>query len=419
MGCSKNLVDSEKLMGQLKYNRLEVTHEASEKTDYVVINTCGFIQDAKEESIDTIFNFIQAKKAGLIEKLYVMGCLSERYLDELKTELVEVDGVYGVHSLKEIVEELGADYKNELIGERLITTPSHYAYLKVSEGCDRSCSFCAIPLIRGKHISIPMEDLLTEATKLSNSGVTELILIAQDLTFYGVDLYSKKMLGTLLDKLSSIPGIEWIRLHYTYPTQFPDDVLQLMRDRSNICHYMDIPLQHISNRILKSMKRGHTADTTRELIQKFRSFVPDINIRTTLIVGYPGETEEEFNELLDFVKESKFDRLGAFTYSPEENTGAFKLKDNIHQDAKYERLNKLMEVQEQISLEKNQARIGNIYKVLIDRKEGDFYIGRTEYDSPEVDNEVIIESKRRLKVGQFYSAKITEAESFDLKAELV
>ncbi len=419
MGCSKNLVDSEKLMGQLKFNNLEVTHESGKESDYVVINTCGFIQDSKEESIDVILNYIEAKKAGLIEKVFVMGCLSERYLEELSGEFTDLDGIYGVHDMQQIIEDIGADYKKELVGERMLTTPKHYAYLKVSEGCDRTCAFCAIPLIRGKHISLPMEELISEAENLSAKGVKELILIAQDLTYYGVDIYGKKMLGDLISKLSEVKGIEWIRLHYTYPTQFPDNVLQLMKDKTNICHYMDIPLQHINDRILESMKRGHTGKTTRNLLKKFREYVPDINIRTTLIVGYPGETEEEFQELLDFVSESRFDRMGAFTYSPEENTTAFEIEDDIAEEVKVDRLNRLMELQEEISFEKNQARIGQTFKVLIDRKEENHFVGRTEYDSPEVDNEVIIENAENLKVGSFYQVNITGAEAFDLRGELV
>jgi len=419
MGCSKNLVDSEKLMGQLKQNNLEVTHESNTESDYVIINTCGFIKDAKEESIETILNYIEAKKAGLIKKVFVMGCLSERYLEDLKEELVDADGIYGVHDMEAIINDIGADYKKELIGERMISTPKHYAYLKVSEGCDRTCSFCAIPLIRGKNISLSIEDLVTEATKLSNIGVKELILIAQDLTYYGVDLYGKKMLGKLLEELSNIKGIKWIRLHYTYPTQFPDDVLQLMKDKKNICHYMDIPLQHISDRILTSMKRGHKGSTTRKLLTKFREFVPDINIRTTMIVGYPGETEEEFQQLLDFVKESRFDRLGAFTYSPEEDTPAYIIEDDISEDIKIDRLNRLMELQEEISFEKNEEKIGRTLKVLIDKKEGSEYFGRTEYDSPEVDNEVIIEATEELTIGNFYNVKITGAEAFDLRGEVI
>jgi ribosomal protein S12 methylthiotransferase len=419
MGCSKNLVDSEKLMGQLRINNIEVTHQSDQPTDYVVINTCGFIKDAKEESIDTVLNFIEAKKSGLIEKIYVMGCLSERYLFDLKKEFPEVDGIYGVNNMEEIIHDIGANYKNELIGERVITTPQHFAYLKISEGCDRSCSFCAIPLIRGKHKSLPIEQLLDEARQLVDKGVKEIILIAQDLTYYGVDIYGSKQLPQLVEKLSQIKGIEWIRLHYAYPTQFPSEVLHLMNSLPNICHYIDIPLQHISDRILKSMRRGHTAETTKSLIQEFRNSVPDINIRTTLIVGYPGETESEFEELLQFVNESRFDRLGAFTYSHEENTHAFALKDDVDEDIKADRLNRLMELQEQISFEKNQEKVGLSLKVIIDRKEGQFYIGRTQFDSPEVDNEVIIKSTKKLKIGDFYQVKITYAEAFDLNAELV
>jgi len=419
MGCSKNLVDSEKLMGQLKHNNLEVTHESNAESDYVIINTCGFIKDAKEESIETILNYIEAKKAGLIKKVFVMGCLSERYIDDLKEELKDADGIYGVHDMEAIIADIGADYKKDLVGERMLSTPKHYAYLKVSEGCDRTCSFCAIPLIRGKNISLSIESLIIEAEKLRDKGVKEIMLIAQDLTYYGVDLYGKKMLGVLLEKLSNIEGLEWIRLHYTYPTQFPDDVLQLMKDKSNICHYMDIPLQHINDRILTSMKRGHNGSTTRSLLKKFREFVPDINIRTTMIVGYPGETEEEFQELLDFVEESRFDRLGAFTYSPEEDTPAFEHEDDVSEDIKVDRLNRLMELQEEISFEKNEEKIGKTLKVIIDRKEGNEYFGRTEYDSPEVDNEVIIEVSEELTIGDFYNVKITGAEAFDLRGELV
>ena len=419
LGCSKNLVDSEMLMGQLQENNVEVTHESTKETDVVVINTCGFIKDAKEESIDTILNFIEAKKAGMIEKVYVMGCLSERYRDEIKGEFEDVDAVFGVHDMKAIIEEIGVNYKKDLVGERLLTTPSHYAYLKVSEGCDRTCSFCAIPVIRGKNVSVKIEDLIIEAEKLVAKGVKELILIAQDLTYYGVDIYGKKMLGNLIDQLSKIAGVEWIRLHYTYPTQFPDDVLEMMKERDNICNYIDIPLQHISNRILESMKRGHKGNVSRKLISKFRSMVPDMTIRTTMIVGYPGETEEEFEELLDFVRESKFDRMGAFTYSPEENTPAFVLKDDIPEEVKIDRLNRLMALQEEISLERNQDKIEKVYKVIIDRFEDNAYYGRTEHDSPEVDNEVIIESESDLKIGEFYQIMITDADPFDLHGHIV
>ena len=419
LGCSKNLVDSEVLMGQLKENNLIVQHESGEKSDVVVINTCGFIQDAKEESIDTIINFINAKKKGLIEKVYVMGCLSERYREEIKGEFEDVDAVFGVHDLKEIIEEIGVDFKKDLVGERLLTTPSHYAYLKVSEGCDRTCSFCAIPVIRGKNVSLRIEDLIIEAQKLADKGVKELILIAQDLTYYGVDLYGKKMLGSLINQLSKIKGVEWIRLHYTYPTQFPDDVLQMMKERENICNYIDIPLQHISDRILESMKRGHKGNISRKLIKKFRSEIPEMSIRTTMIVGYPGESEEEFEELLDFVRESRFDRMGAFTYSPEENTPAFILEDDISEEVKIDRLNRLMALQEEISMERNQQKIGITFKVLIDRLEDGNYYGRTEFDSPEVDNEVIIKQEQTLEIGEFYSVLIDDADPFDLRGHIV
>jgi ribosomal protein S12 methylthiotransferase len=405
-------------MGQLQKNKLIVQHESGEKSDIVVINTCGFIQDAKEESIETILNFIKAKKEGLIEKVYVMGCLSERYRDEIEKEFDDVNAVFGVHDLKEIIEEIGVDYKKDLVGERLLTTPSHYAYLKVSEGCDRTCSFCAIPVIRGKNISLSIEDLVTEAHKLAKKGVKELILIAQDLTYYGVDLYGKKMLGALIDKLSKIEGIEWIRLHYTYPTQFPDDVLEMMKERDNICNYIDIPLQHITDRILLSMKRGHKGEVSRNLIKKFRSEIPEMSIRTTMIVGYPGETEEEFEELLDFVRESKFDRMGAFTYSPEENTPAFVLEDDIPEEVKIDRLNRLMALQEEISMERNQEKIGKTFKVLIDKFEDGAYYGRTEFDSPEVDNEVILENESDLNIGDFYMVNITDADPFDLRGSI-
>ncbi len=419
MGCSKNLVDSEKVMAQLKMNNLEVTHESGEIADYVVVNTCGFIQDSKEESIEVILNLLDKKAEGEIRKVFVMGCLSERYLDELKSEFVDLDGIYGVHDMQQIVEDIGADYKKELIGERMLTTPKHYAYLKVSEGCDRTCAFCAIPNIRGKNISLSIEALTNETIQLAKKGVKELILIAQDLTYYGVDLYGRKRLGDLLKELVKVEGIEWIRLHYTYPTQFPNDVLELMKNEIKICHYMDIPLQHINDRILTSMRRGHSGDTTRKLVERFRNYVPDINIRTTLIVGYPGETEVEFNELLDFVKKYKFDRLGAFTYSPEEGTPAFVIEDDVPEEVKIDRLNQLMDIQEQISLDKNEARIGNTYKVLIDKFENGNYYGRTQYDSPEVDNEVIINNETELEIGEFYQVLVSEAEAFDLIGSVI
>lgn len=420
LGCSKNLVDSERLMGQLKANNLEIVHESNEITPVVVINTCGFIKDAKEESIDTILRFAKLRKGGKIEKLYVMGCLSERYKDSLREEIPEVDEFFGQAEMENIIKELGADYRKELIGERLLTTPKHFAYLKISEGCDRSCSFCAIPLIRGKHKSISIDSLVIEAKKLVEAGVKELILIAQDLTYYGVDLYGEKKLVDLLKQLSDIEGLKWIRLHYAYPTQFQDEVLELMKERKNICHYVDIPLQHISDSILKSMKRGHTNETTRALIKKFREFVPDISIRTTLIVGYPGETKKDFEALKEFVIESEFDKMGVFTYSPEENTSAFELKDSVSEKEKQERANILMEIQQEISLRKNEKKVGKIFEAVIDRIEGEYFVGRTQYDSPEVDNEVLIKASiTTCSVGNFYDVKIISADAFDLYGEIV
>ncbi len=420
MGCSKNLVDSEHLMGQLNANGLKVVHETNEKSDIVIINTCGFIADAKEESIDMILDAVEAKKAGEVEKVYVMGCLSERYKKELPEEIDGVDGFYGAADLPKIVEDLGADYKTELVGERLLTTPSHYAYLKISEGCDRKCSFCAIPLIRGKHKSVPKEELLIEAQKLADKGVKELILIAQDLIWYGIDIYQKQALSELVKELAKIKSIEWIRLHYTFPTNFPEDVLDLIRDEPKVTNYIDIPLQHISDHLLRSMKRGHTGEGTRALVKSMREKVPGVAIRTTFIVGYPGETEDDFNELLDFVKEERFERLGVFTYSPEEDTAAYKLEDDIPEKIKQERKEKLMEVQEIISENINQDRIGETYKVIIDREEDIYFVGRTEYDSPEVDNEVLICGEQsKLEIGSFHNILITKADSFDLYGKVM
>lgn len=421
MGCSKNLVDSEHLMGQLKANNLRVMHESEEDFGNItIINTCGFIADAKEESIDMILEALEAKNAGDIEKVYVMGCLSERYKQELPAEIDGVDGFYGAADLPKIVMDLGADYKTELIGERMLTTPSHYAFLKISEGCDRKCSFCAIPLIRGKHKSVPKEELLIEAQKLADKGVKELILIAQDLIWYGIDLYKKQALAELVKELAKIEGIEWIRLHYTFPTNFPLDVLDLIRNEPKVANYIDIPLQHISDRILRSMKRGHTGRGTRELVQAMRDKVPNVAIRTTFIVGYPGETEEEFNELLDFVKEFRFERLGVFTYSPEEDTAAFKIEDDIPEDVKQARKDQLMELQQGISEEINNERIGDTYKVIIDRQEDIYYVGRTEFDSPDVDNEVLICGEQsELQIGSFYDVLITKADSFDIYGKVM
>ena len=423
MGCSKNLVDSEHLMAQLKANKIEVSHETN-ATDYdaVIINTCGFIADAKEESIEMILDAVDAKKSGDIEKVFVMGCLSERYKKELPNEIDEVDGFFGATDadLVKITEELGADYKKELIGERVITTPSHYAYLKISEGCDRTCSFCAIPKIRGKHKSVPMDILLKEANFLAKKGVKELILIAQDLVLYGIDIYKKQALADLLKELIKIKDIEWIRLHYAYPTNFPIDVLDLMKTENKINKYMDIPLQHINDRILKSMKRNHNTDVTRSLVKTMRKKMPDMAIRTTFIVGYPGETQEEFEELKDFIKESRFDRMGVFTYSPEEDTTAFSLSDDVSEDTKTARKEELMQLQEGISLEINQEKLGKEYKVLIDRIESDFFVGRTEFDSPEVDNEVLIDyDSCDLVIGEFYQVHIESVDNFDLYGRVI
>lgn len=418
LGCSKNLVDSEVLMGQLRAGHIDVVHESDQPSDIVVVNTCGFINDAKEESIDTILRFAEAKKAGLVRKVYVMGCLSQRYRKELEAEMCDVDGFFGVNDLPVILKELGVDYRKELVGERLITTPSHYAYLKISEGCNKKCSFCAIPLIRGKHVSRPVEDLVNEAALLAGKGVKELILIAQDLTWYGKDLYHERKLGYLLEQLSRIDGIEWIRLHYAYPSDFPLDIIDVMRDNPKICNYIDIPLQHISDPLLKSMNRGVTGEKTMRLLGLFREKIPDIVIRTTLIVGYPHETEEQFEELKTFVRQQRFDRLGVFTYSAEESTKAWSLPDNVPEEVKKSRMEEIMAIQQEISLEKNEKKIGQSLKVLIDRKEGDLFIGRSEFDSPEVDNEIIIETKKPLQVGNFYLAEIKQSDFFDLYASV-
>lgn len=418
LGCSKNLVDSERLLRQLQSNHFSISHDANQASDVVVVNTCGFINDAKQESIDAILNFIKAKKQKLVKKIFVMGCLSERYKSDLADEMQEVDGFYGVDDLAQIVSDLGGDYKKELLGERVLTTPSHYAYLKISEGCNRKCSFCAIPLIRGKYISKPIEDLLKEAQNLVAGGVKEVLLIAQDLTFYGIDLYKESRLTDLIDRLSMIPGLEWIRLHYTYPIHFSDELLALINDRPNICKYVDIPLQHVSDHILKSMKRGVTGEAQRALVKHIKQSVPNVAVRTTMIVGYPGETETDFKELKAFIKEMKFDRLGVFTYSAEEDTSAFKLTDDVPEEIKTQRMQELMEIQEEISLALNEQKIGKVFKVLIDDREGDYFIGRTEFDSPEVDNEVLIPAGASLKPGNFYTVRITSASAFDLYAEL-
>ena len=418
LGCSKNVYDSEVLMGQLKANGKEVVHE--EEDNIVVINTCGFINNAKEESVNTILEYMQKKEDGDVDKVFVTGCLSERYKPDLEKEIPNVDQYFGTTELPGLLKALGADYKHELIGERLTTTPKNYAYLKIAEGCDRPCSFCAIPIMRGKHKSTPIEHLVTEAEKLAANGVKELILIAQDLTYYGLDLYKKRNLAELLEHLVKVEGIEWIRLHYAFPTGFPMDVLDLMKREPKICNYLDIPLQHISDRLLKSMRRGTTQEKTTKLIKDFRAKVPEMTIRTTLIVGYPGETEADFNTLKEWVKEMRFERLGCFTYSHEENTHAYNLEDDVPEEVKIERANKIMEIQSQISWELNQEKINETFKVIIDRKEGNHFIGRTEYDSPDVDNEVLIDAtKVYLKTGEYTSVKITEAEDFDLYGEVV
>ena len=419
LGCSKNVYDSEVLMGQLKANGKEVTHEAKEdEGNIIVINTCGFIDNAKEESVNTILEYADKKEQGLVDKVFVTGCLSERYRPDLEKEIPNVDQFFGTTELPLLLKALGADYKHELIGERLTTTPKNYAYLKIAEGCDRPCSFCAIPLMRGKHVSTPIEKLIIEAEKLAKNGIKELILIAQDLTYYGLDIYKKRNLAELLENLVKVEGIEWIRLHYAFPTGFPMDVLDLMKKEPKICNYLDIPLQHISDNILKSMRRGTTQAKTTKLLKDFRAAVPEMAIRTTLIVGYPGETEEDFNTLKDWVTEMRFERLGCFTYSHEENTHANKLEDDVPQEVKQDRVNEIMEIQVQISFELNQEKIGKTFRCVIDRKEGQYFVGRTEFDSPDVDNEVLVDaSLHYLKTGEFVDLKITDATEFDLYAE--
>ncbi|WP_446050739.1 30S ribosomal protein S12 methylthiotransferase RimO [Zobellia laminariae] len=416
LGCSKNVYDSEILMGQLRANDKEVVHE--EEGNVVVINTCGFIANAKEESVNTILEYVQKKEAGVVDKVFVTGCLSERYKPDLQKEIPNVDEYFGTSELPNLLKALGADYKHELIGERLTTTPKNYAYLKIAEGCDRPCSFCAIPIMRGKHRSTPIEDLVTESEKLAAKGVKELILIAQDLTYYGLDIYKKRNLAELLQALVKVEGIEWIRLHYAFPTGFPLDVLDVMKQEPKICNYLDIPLQHISDSILKSMRRGTTQAKTTKLLKEFRAAVPEMTIRTTLIVGYPGETEEDFQTLKSWVAEMRFERLGCFTYSHEENTHAYSLEDDVPEDVKQERANEIMELQSQISWELNQNKIGETFRCIIDRKEGNHFVGRTEFDSPDVDNEVLIDAtKFYLKQGEFVNIKITEAADFDLYGE--
>ncbi|MDA1009296.1 MAG: 30S ribosomal protein S12 methylthiotransferase RimO [Bacteroidetes bacterium] len=421
LGCSKNVYDSEVLMGQLSANKIAVEHESeNEDANIVVVNTCGFIDNAKEESINTILEQVQRKESGKIDKLYVTGCLSERYKPELERDIPNVDQYFGTTDLPKLLKVLGADYKHELLGERLTTTPKHYAYLKISEGCDRPCSFCAIPLMRGKHKSTPIEQLVKEAKHLAKNGVKELILIAQDLTFYGLDIYKKRSLADLLTQLSKVEGIDWIRLHYAFPTGFPEDVLDVIRENVKVCNYIDIPLQHINDDLLKSMKRGTSHEKTDALLKDFRTKVPNMAIRTTLIVGYPGETKEKFQELKQWVQDTKFDRLGVFTYSHEENTSAYDLEDDVPEKTKKARADEIMDLQTHISWELNQKKIGKTFKVLFDRKEGDYFIGRTEFDSPDVDNEVLVRANENyVRIGDFANIKIEKSDHFDLYGVVV
>ena len=420
LGCSKNVYDSEVLMGQLRASGKDVEHEApaDREGNIIVINTCGFIDNAKEESVNMILNYVDKKEQGIVDKVFVTGCLSERYKPDLMKEIPNVDQYFGTTELPGLLKALGADYRHELLGERLTTTPKNYAYLKIAEGCDRPCSFCAIPLMRGKHVSQPIEKLVNEAKGLAKNGVKELILIAQDLTYYGLDLYKKRNLAELLENLAAVEGIEWIRLHYAFPTGFPMDVLDLMKREPKICNYLDIPLQHISDKILKSMRRGTTQEKTTKLIKEFRERVPEMTIRTTLIVGYPGETEEDFQILKNWVEEMRFERLGCFAYSHEENTHAYLLEDDVPAAVKQQRANEIMEIQSQISWDLNQEKIGQTFRCIIDRKEGAHFVGRTEFDSPDVDNEVLIDaSKHYVKTGEFVNIKIIEATEFDLYGE--
>lgn len=421
LGCSKNIVDSEVLMGQLRANKFDVEHESTiDDSSIVIINTCGFIDNAKQESIDTILRYSEAKEAGLVDKVFVTGCLSERYRPELEKEITNVDGFFGTRELPRLLKTLKADYKHELIGERLLTTPHHFSYLKIAEGCDRPCSFCAIPLMRGKHVSKSIEDLVTETKLLAKKGTKEIILIAQDLTYYGLDIYKKRNLSELLEHLSDIEGIEWIRLHYAFPSGFPMDVFDVMNERKNICNYLDMPLQHITDNMLKSMRRGTTKQKTIDLVNQIREIVPNIAIRTTLIAGYPGETQQDFEEMCDWVENTKFDRLGIFAYSHEENTHAYLLNDDVPAELKAERAEKIMDLQQGISWEKNKQKIAKEFKVLFDRKEGDYFVGRTEFDSPEVDNEVLVNAETNfVRIGDFATVTIDDAEAYDLFGTIV
>ena len=421
LGCSKNIVDSEILMAQLKGNNFDVEHESqSEDSEIVIINTCGFIDNAKQESIDTILHFSEAKSAGLVDKVYVTGCLSQRYKDDLEKEIEGVDAFFGTRELPHLLKTLKADYKHELIGERLLTTPTHYAYFKIAEGCDRPCSFCAIPIMRGKHVSTPIEELIVQAKSLAAKGVKELMLIAQDLTYYGLDIYKERALAKLVDQISDVEGIEWVKLHYAFPNGFPMDVLDVMNTKENVCKYLDIPLQHGSTKILKAMRRGITREKTEKLIEDIRERVPGIAVRTTLIAGYPGETEEDFQEMYEFVERSRFERLGIFTYSHEENTHAFNAVDDVPEEVKKERADLIMELQSGISYELNQEKVGNTYKVLFDKVEGDFYVGRTEFDSPDVDNEVLVRKDEfHVRLGDFAMVEITQADHYDLYGKVI
>lgn len=421
LGCSKNLFDSEVMMAQLKANKFDVEHESmSDDSEIVIINTCGFIDNAKQESIDTILRYAQAKTEGAVDKVYVTGCLSERYKDDLEKEIPEVDAFFGTRDLPRLLKTLKADYKHELVGERLLTTPSHYAYFKIAEGCDRPCSFCAIPLMRGKHVSTPIEDLVNSAKSLAAQGVKELMLIAQDLTYYGLDIYKKRNLAELISRLAEVDSIEWIRLHYAFPAGFPMDVLEVMNSNPKVLNYLDMPLQHGSSAILKSMRRGIDREKTEALVNEIRSKVPGIAIRTTLIAGYPGETEADFQEMYDFVERMRFERLGIFTYSHEENTHAYSLEDNVPENIKRERADAIMELQSGISYELNQQKIGKVFRVLFDRVEGEYFIGRTEFDSPEVDNEVLVKKAEGfVRLGDFANVEITSADHYDLYGKLV
>jgi len=422
LGCSKNIYDSEVLMGQLKANGKDVVHEAPEEEEgnIIVINTCGFIDNAKQESIDTILHYADKKERGEVDHVYVTGCLSERYKPDLEREIPDVDAYFGTRDMPLLLKTLGADYKHELVGERMTTTPKHFAYLKIAEGCDRPCSFCAIPLMRGGHKSTPIEDLVTEAEKLAAKGVKELILIAQDLTYYGLDLYKERRLGALLKALVKVEGIEWIRLHYLFPSGFPQDVLDIIREEPKVCNYIDIPLQHIADPVLKSMRRGTTKAKTDALLAQMREKVPGITIRTTLIAGYPGETEEDHQVVLDWIREQRFDRLGVFAYSHEENTHAYNLEDDVPAEVKQQRVDEVMALQMEISRELNQQKVGQTFKVLIDRKEGGYFIGRTEFDSPDVDNEVLIPAEDiYLKIGDFCQVAVEEAHDYDLIGRVI